>query len=253
MGQVIDNLVLNAQQAMPLGGTVTIEVTNADIGEGADPQLPAGPYVTTRITDTGTGIPPTMLDRIFDPFFTTKNKGSGLGLATCYSIVQKHDGTIRVASTVNKGTTFTVWLPASASTVQDTVSTHANAHTGTGVFLVMDDEEFVRDVADTMLTSMGYEVETFDKGEDVLDYMQKRRENKTPVTGILLDLTVPGAMGGKETITLLRKEGYDLPVFASSGYSEDPVIAHPRDYGFTDSIRKPYRKRELAALLQRHL
>jgi PAS domain S-box-containing protein len=252
IGQVIDNLVINAQEAMPLGGKIVISAKNAVMKEGEQLLLKAGMFIKLSIADTGIGIPADLLKNIFDPFFTTKQKGHGLGLATCYAIVQKHEGSIEVESVMGKGSTFHVFLPASQRVTVQAVSRAAVSHTGRGKILIMDDEPAIREVLGCFLKSMGYTTCEAKDGEEALRLYTEAAMSGSPIDGAFFDLTIPGGMGGKETVAQLRKHAPHLPVYASSGYSEDPVMARPAEYGFTDSIRKPYRKEELAAMLGRH-
>jgi PAS domain S-box-containing protein len=253
IGQVISNIVINAQQAMPLGGTITISAQNVNLAERAIAGMRAGAYVKLSIADTGAGIPPEHLTRIFDPFYTTKQKGNGLGLATCYSIIQKHDGCIEAESTVGKGSVFHIYLPAVEGEAAAPVARDAIAHRGSGAMLIMDDEDFIREIAAEMLHRMGYRVLEARDGAEAMRLCEELARTNEPFAGALFDLTIPGGMGGKETVAIVRKRFPDLPVFATSGYSEDPVMARPWQFGFTDSIRKPFRKRELEVMLQKHL
>ncbi len=249
IGQVINNIVLNAQQAMPLGGRITVSTETAAFRSEQHPVLKAGTYRKIAISDTGIGIPPELQRRVFDPFFTTKQKGNGLGLATSYSIVQKHHGTIEIESEAGNGSSFYIYLPATSSSVGSGEPEDRNAHKGSGKILIMDDIEMIRDIAGEMLEAMGYEVVVASDGREALETIQKEMSSASPVRAALFDLTIPGGMGGKETIQELRKTHPDLPVFASSGYSDDPVMSAPGEFGFTGSIQKPYRKRDLEALL----
>ncbi|MBF0367203.1 MAG: PAS domain S-box protein [Oligoflexia bacterium] len=263
IGQVIDNIVINAIQAMPLGGKLTIAAQNVTLKEVH--------YVQISFADTGSGIPSHILSRIFDPFFTTKSKGSGLGLATVYSIVKKHNGEITVESHLEKGTTFYVLLPAIAtfnqpqrqeqeeqpmSTTPDSRSDNDNDKEAKntiphGCILVMEDEIFLREIIEYMLTSIGYRVQFALNGEEALKLIKEAEEKNNPFVAAIMDLTIPGAMGGKDAILKLRERGSQLKVFVSSGYSDDPVMANPEKYGFNDKISKPFRKAELEALLKK--
>jgi PAS domain S-box-containing protein len=253
IGQVIGNIVINAQQAMALGGTIDISVNNISLEKGENPGLQAGNYLRVSIKDTGIGIPQEMLKRIFDPFFTTKQKGNGLGLATCYSIVQKHDGYIDVESVLGKGSTFHIYLPASHKGAVEEITQTTSQHRGTGNFLIMDDEDCMRETIGTLLAMMGYAVIKAKDGDEALRLCAEVKKQGTSICGALFDLTIPGGMGGSEAIVELRKTFPDLPVFASSGFSEDPTMARPTEFGFTDSIRKPFRKADLAQMLNKHL
>ncbi|MFZ2958786.1 MAG: PAS domain S-box protein [Candidatus Ozemobacteraceae bacterium] len=252
IGQVIDNLVINAQQAMPLGGRIVISAKNIVIKGGENRFLKAGMFIKLSITDTGIGIPPDLLKCIFDPFFSTKQKGHGLGLATCYAIVQKHDGCIDVESVMGKGSTFHVFLPASQHGTEQVVSQTPVSHKGSGRILILDDEPSIREILGSLLNGMGYTTLEAKDGEEALLRWTEAEDSGTHIDGAFFDLTIPGGMGGRETVVQLRKQYPNVPIYASSGYSEDPVMARPTEYGFTDSIRKPYRKDELATLLNRH-
>jgi len=253
IGQVIDNIVLNAQQAMPLGGTLTISVSNIYLNNDHDSSFPGGDYIRISIRDTGVGIPQDMLKRIFDPFFTTKQKGNGLGLATCYSIIQKHDGYIDVESVPGKGSTFNIFLPASQTGSLQDISQPASEHKGKGSILIMDDEDFMREIVVDMLHAMGYSSIVARSGEEALALCAEAVKKGLDVRAAFFDLTIPGGMGGKEAICPFREKFPGIPVFAASGFSEDPVMARPTDFDFTDSIRKPFKKNELAEMLNRHL
>ncbi|HOT26917.1 MAG TPA: PAS domain-containing protein [Candidatus Ozemobacteraceae bacterium] len=252
IGQVIDNIVINAQQAMPAGGRIVISAKNCVVKERENRLLKPGKFIRLSVADTGVGIPPEHLKCIFDPFFTTKQKGHGLGLATCYAIVQKHDGCIEVESVVGKGSTFHVFLPASQQNVVTEAVQTAVSHQGRGRILIMDDEPSIREILGRFLEGMGYTILEAKDGEEALQICAEAAKNGAPVDGAFFDLTVPGGMDTKEAIVRLRKAYPEMPVYASSGYSDDPVMAVPAEYGFTDSIRKPYRKEELVAMLNRH-
>ncbi|MBN1758272.1 MAG: PAS domain S-box protein [Chitinispirillaceae bacterium] len=248
--QVIDNLIINARDAMPRGGVITISAINATDHPAV---LSPGDYVYISISDQGTGIPPEHLAHIFDPFFTTKQKGSGLGLAVSYSIISRHDGTLTATSEHGKGTTMHLYLPAAKETAH-TLSTSTPTitdHKGDGTILLMDDEDYIRDIASAMLKSMGYDTVSATCGEETIRIFSEADASGKKFILTILDLTIPGGMGGKATMEKLRKIDPDCRIVASSGYSDDPIIAHPNDYGFTGSIRKPYRKAELSELLDK--
>lgn len=254
ISQVINNLIINADQAMPEGGTITIACENATLDPGNTLLLQSGRYVKIDVQDRGTGIREEHLNKIFDPYFTTKQKGSGLGLASAYSIVQRHNGRMTVESSLGEGTTFHVYLPA----VENDESTDASAKTdmlitGKGRILVVDDEEIVRDVAGEMLRTMGYEVDSASDGiEAIKRYMQARQSAK-PFHAVIMDLTMPGGMGGKETMEKLREIDPEVKTIVSSGYSQDEVMANFRDFGFIGVVGKPYKPSELGKALQQIL
>jgi PAS domain S-box-containing protein len=253
IGQVINNLVLNAQQAMPMGGSIIVSASNMYLTSENGVALPDGNYVRFSISDSGTGVPQTMLHRIFDPFFTTKQKGSGLGLTTAYSIIKKHDGTITVESSQDKGTTFHIYLPASEREVTTSATVDVPKHRGDGRILVMDDEEAIRETTKEMLARLGYTAECAANGQEAVELFHTAAIEGNPFKAVIMDLTIPGGIGGKEAIVMLRKVYPEVVAFVSSGYSNDPVLSHPEEFGFTDKIQKPFRLDELSHLLHRHL
>jgi PAS domain S-box-containing protein len=244
LSQVFNNLVINAVQAMSNGGEITIGAENDSY------KIKGKRCVKISVSDSGIGIPEPYSQKIFDPYFTTKQEGSGLGLATCFSIITKHDGIITFESTMGKGTTFYVYLPALE---QDRMADH-NAEMdvvhGSGRILVMDDEEVVREIAQAMLIELGYMVECAKNGSEAVDIYRKRMEEGTPFSAVIMDLTIPGGMGGKEAINLLLKNDPNVKAIVSSGYSTDPVMASYRDYGFVAVLSKPYLLQEMSTILQ---
>jgi len=253
IGQVIQNLMLNAIQAMPMGGLIEVSAENLSISEMEHPLLSKGTYVLISVKDEGIGIPQEMLPRIFDPFFTTKIKGHGLGLATTYSIVKRHDGTIGVDSTLGKGSTFRVYLPADSKAISDRIETIDVTHSGKGTILVMDDDSVIRTFLSKALESLGYSVVCKEDGRSTVDYFKEQAEKGTQPSAVWLDLTIPGGMGGKEVAEEVRKLNKEIPIFVSSGYADDPVIANPVHYGITASLSKPFRRVELMEMLERHM
>ncbi|HOW52005.1 MAG TPA: PAS domain-containing protein [bacterium] len=252
IGQVFNNIILNAQQAMPAGGVIEAAATAVSIDGGAHPTLAPGRYLRITIRDHGVGIPADIRPRIFDPFFTTKQKGSGLGLAISYSIVARHGGALEVESEPGKGSTFILYLPASDRTAAGQSAAAGAFHHGAGRILAMDDEEVILGILSPMLERLGYTtVCVKDGGAALWTFDEARREGR-PFAAVLLDLTVPGGMGGKEAVVELRKRDETVPIFVLSGYADDPVMADPRKYGFTDSIAKPFSLGDLARLLERH-
>jgi len=253
--QVIQNLVMNAMEAMPTGGTVTISAVNEVIPKVMNPSLPAGGcFVRIAIQDSGIGIPKERLSRIFDPYFTTKQRGSGLGLASSYSIVNNHEGIIEATSEVNKGSAFVIYLPGAKSSVAEEVAKAASSATCVPVrrvkVLVMDDEEMVRSVAKDMLIALGHEVECTADGNEAIEAFKAAREAGRPFDITILDLTVKRGMGGEETVRKLKEIDPAAKVIVSSGYSDDPVISDYRSYGFAAFLNKPYSTRELGDTLQ---
>jgi PAS domain S-box-containing protein len=253
IGQVIDNIVINAQQAMPMGGKITViarNVVKEPVKSGAQSHG-GGKFIEIAIKDKGIGISKEMLGKIFDPFFTTKSKGHGLGLATVHSIVVRHDGWIEVESKPGQGTTFHVFLPASKMTISAPVESHKGQHQGNGKALVMDDEDFIRESTGAMLESMGYEVAMAQDGQEAISLLTRIIKEGNSLALAILDLTIPGGMGGLETIAEIRKIDEKVIAVVSSGYGDDPVVADPSKYGFSAAIVKPFRKNELVELLKR--
>ncbi len=246
MTQAIGHIVINGHQAMPDGGTIRIKAENSIVGTSAD-NLPAGKYIDISITDEGNGIPDENLNKIFDPYFTTKQKGSGLGLAVCYSVIKNHKGHIKVESTLGVGTTFHIYLPVFEGHQYD----RKNAEEGTfsasgGKILVMDDEDSIREMMGDILSSYGYVVDFARNGEEAVSLYQ---DNAYDVA--ILDLTIPGGMGGKETMKELLKIDPRAKVIVSSGYSSDPIMSDFKQYGFRGVIAKPYRIEELEEVIER--
>ncbi|MBN2442361.1 MAG: PAS domain S-box protein, partial [Spirochaetales bacterium] len=252
IAQVIDNLIINAKQAMPDGGSINVKTNNRTFGENEHAKLKAGNYVCISITDTGKGIPVEIQDRIFDPFFSTKEIGQGLGLSMCYSIVMRHDGIIEFKTDPGKGSTFYVYLPAVTVQVASLASDNSNKnHKGSGFVIVMDDEEAMLESMQICLESFGYKVICTKNGKDTLNILSGLINAGSEIKGMLLDLTIAGGMSGKEVISEIRRLDSEIPVIVMSGYSEDPIMAQPSDYGFTDSICKPFRHSELIEKLNR--
>ncbi|WP_167881193.1 hybrid sensor histidine kinase/response regulator [Leptospira gomenensis] len=247
--QVIENIVINSVQSMPLGGTIQVSAKNVFLNSENSLRLKEGKYVKISIKDSGIGIPKDLLPRIFEPFFTTKQKGTGLGLATSYSIVQKHDGTIEVDSKLGIGSTFHIFLPVSKNEIPSSNPNRENDHTGLGKILIMDDEEFILEIFADMLRQMGYETVNAKNGNEAIDLFLSAKNSEEPFDALIFDLTIPGGMGGEKTISEIRKYDADVIAVASSGYSEDPVISSPKEFGFSASLRKPFRKNDLAELL----
>jgi len=253
ISQVINNLIINAVQAMPEGGMIEIACNNIFVpGEDSLP-LKDGKYIRLSISDSGAGIPKENLARIFDPYFTTKNEGKGLGLAMVYSIVRNHEGHITAASTPGEGTTFTIYLPAAEAAVVECKVDEIRMVDGIGRVLVMDDEEHIRDVTGEMLDYIGYDVAFAKDGTQAVELFVQARESVQPFTAVIMDLTIPGGRGGKETIKLLREIDPEVKAIVSSGYSNDPIMSDYKAYGFSGVITKPYKVTELRKVLHKVL
>jgi signal transduction histidine kinase/ActR/RegA family two-component response regulator len=251
ISQVINNLVINADQAMPDGGLLKVTAHNATINRKHNLPIQDGKYVVIGIEDQGTGIAPEHVSRIFDPYFTTKRQGSGLGLATSYSIIRNHDGCVRVESELAKGSTFYVYLPASEKDVRPQEKNCGVEKRMSGKILIMDDEQMVRDVASEMLSHMGHRVVCATNGREALHYYGDALKANTPFDAVIIDLTVPGSMGGLETLKELLKMDPCVKAIVSSGYSNNPVMSQFSRYGFKGVVTKPYNFDELNAVLAR--
>ncbi len=251
MSQVVNNLVINADQAMPKGGTIKIRAENATVGPEQALPLKGGQYVKVSFEDQGIGIPEEHLPKIFDPYFTTKQKGSGLGLATSFSIVRNHEGHITVESELGVGTTFYVYLPASQKELPTQKKEEEKLLVGRGRVLVMDDEEMVRSVAGRMLRHVGYQVDFARDGAEAIELYQEALECGQPFEVVLMDLTIPGGMGGKEAIKKLLEIDPGVKAIVSSGYSNDPIMSEFKRYGFRGVVAKPYEIVELSKTVDR--
>ena len=248
MSQVIQNLVINARHAMPAGGEINIACENiADITTETALSLEGEEYIKITIADHGCGIPEKYLDKIFDPYFSTKQQGSGLGLAITHSIITKHDGHISVRSKPDEGTMFTIYLPASAEqkSKDSEEETKKTEKTARATILVMDDEEMIQDLVKKMLSLLGHEVLLAKDGEDAITIFGKHQSSDAPVDVIIMDLTIPGGMGGKEAIKEILKIDPEAKAIVSSGYANDPVMANYGKYGFKAAISKPFEMDQL--------
>jgi PAS domain S-box-containing protein len=251
INQVIQNLVINSLQAMEEGaGIIKVTAENAEIIDSRELLLDPGRYVKITVTDQGPGIPAEIIDRIFDPFFTTKERGSGLGLASCYSIISKHHGNISVQSEEGRGTSFFLYLPASDEEPAPLIDeTPTDAVRVRGRVMVMDDEELVRTVTKNMLEFKGYEVELAKDGMEAIEKYQQAIKNRKPFDVVVMDLTIPGGMGGREAISNLLVVDPKARAIVVSGYSNDPVMADFKGHGFRKVISKPFKLEELTAVI----
>ncbi len=250
ISQVIANMAVNADQAMPNGGMLQVSCENFHYTTSTTPQirdLPPGDYIQIKIKDQGVGIPEQYLDRVFDPYFTTKPKGNGLGLATCYSIVKNHSGLITVESEVHVGTTFDIYLPAALNeelpAEQPTAFTQAM--TGSGRVLVVDDEDAIRTLVNFTLTRLGYQVAQAATGIEGVNIYSEKFKAGERFDVVILDLTLPGGMGGKEVLKRLIEIDPTVNAIVSSGYATDATMSRYQDFGFRGVITKPYEAAEL--------
>jgi signal transduction histidine kinase/ActR/RegA family two-component response regulator len=245
IGQVIQNITLNADQSMPQGGNVTFSLQNIT----AESEKPAGlekrECVLISISDDGHGIPQELRERIFDPYFTTKDKGSGLGLATSYSIVRNHGGIIVLEPRPGKGSTFRIYLPAALGKIQEEEPVSVSAKVSSAKVLVMDDEETIREVAGNLLRALGHECEFAERGESAVAMFKAARDEGRPFDLVLLDLTIRGGMGGAETIQKLRTIDPEVKAIVSSGYSDEAVLSDYQNWGFKIFLKKPYQLEDL--------
>ncbi len=251
MGQGIHNLTINAIQAMPEGGTVYIRAENIIARARQILPLRDGRYVKISVQDHGVGMPREVVSKIFDPYFTTKERGSGLGLAVTHSAVQRHGGHLTVETELGEGTTFHIYLPASDKDTVPADSVKEKPVTGEGKVLIMDDDEMVRKVAREILSQSGYGVETVEDGAEAVERYRQEKESGAPFDVVIMDLTIPGKMGGKEAIRKLLKYDPGVKAIVSSGYSFDPVMAEYKEYGFVDVLRKPYKSTDLSRVVRR--
>jgi len=248
ISQVLNNLIINATHAMSEGGILQVYCGNVNVDQ-SDLPLAKGDYVLISIMDHGTGISKKHLSKIFDPYFTTKKKGSGLGLSTTYSIVRSHGGHITVESDLGIGTTFTIYLPAAVEATPRPFAEKERFVKGKGRILVMDDEEAVREVARGMLETLGYSVTLAKDGTEAIDVYQAAMASGMPFDSVLMDLTVPGGMGGMEAIKRILEIDSKVKAIVCSGYSSDMVMANPGSFGFRAVVSKPYSLRQLGSTI----
>jgi PAS domain S-box-containing protein len=252
IGQVVQNLVINAEQAMPGGGFMRISAKNFENLDGSMGILP-GRYIKIIVSDQGCGIPPEQQTKIFDPYYTTKEHGSGLGLSVAYSIVIKHGGYMSVDSTVGLGSVFTLMLPASSEFLEYGGSDEAVQPMASGRVLIMDDDEHIRNVSKRMLVAMGFEPVTSRDGLEAIAHFREASDNGRPFDAVILDLTIPGGMGGLECLKALMIIDPCVRAIVSSGYSNDPIISEYKNYGFKGFIAKPYRADDIRLMIEKVL
>ncbi len=249
INQVINNLIINAQHAMPDGGSIQVGAKNVILEEGNNLNLPQGEYVEVNVKDSGGGIPKEHLQKIFDPFFTTKEHGSGLGLASSFSIVKQHNGHITVDSKVNEGSTFTIYLPAIKESPSELEDKEFNLKRGEGNVLIMDDELKIRETLSEMITQLGYNPILAKNSSEAIKIYNESVESGDRLDAVILDLTIPGDIGGKETLKKLLDINPNLKAIVSSGYSENGGISNYDKYGFKAFMPKPYNINNVSKVL----
>ncbi len=253
ISQVINNLIINAKQAMPGGGVIAVgvcEVSQLQTMAQYGLQIRPGRYLKISISDQGAGIPPEYVDKIFDPYFTTKETGTGLGLTSCYSIVKNHTGLITMTSAINLGTTFEIYLPVTEKRSYVDATPLTSGPNGHGKILIMDDEEIIREMAVKILSKFGYTVESANEGEDAIKKYSEAMKKNVPFDVVILDLTIPGGMGGKEAISKLRELDENVVLIVSSGYSNDAIMAQPEKFGVAAVLTKPYTIETMSGVIQ---
>jgi len=260
ISQVIQNIIINAKHAMPEGGKIIISGANITNAAAKETLLNTHDrhFVKITITDTGRGISPDIIDKIFDPYFTTKQEGSGLGLAICYSIIRKHNGYLTVQSEPGQGTTFILHLPANPASAIPAAAVNQAAESPAAPLpsarvMVLDDEQIIRDIVKAQLTALGHEAVLVADGAEAIRVYEELQDAGTPVDLVIMDLTIPAGMGGKEAAQRLLQKHPDARFIVSSGYSDDPVMADFRDYGFRAALSKPYNLEQLQQGIQEAL
>lgn len=249
ISQVINNLIINAVHSMPDGGIIQLSAENTMVDANDGLSLDAGRYLKISVKDQGIGIKEENLLKIFDPYFTTNQTGTGLGLATAYSIIKRHDGQMTVESKPDVGTTFHIYLPASEKEIPEPTEEGERLLEGRGRVLLMDDEESVRKIAGQMLQRLGYEVQCAKDGVEGIALYEKAKESGEPFDAVIMDLTIPGGMGGKDAVRNLLKIDPEVKAIVSSGYSNDQIMSNFKEFGFSGMVAKPYKLHELGEAL----
>jgi len=255
ISQGLNNIILNAIQSMDASGVIAISATNTTVTEESCLPVLKGNYIKISISDQGKGISKESLNKIFEPYFSTKENGTGLGLASSYSIIKNHNGHIFVDSVVGKGSTFDIFLPAEGKTIQGKNKKIRNQKisyaSNKGKILIMDDEEIILKTTGALLKNIGYDVTLSKNGKEAIEIYKDNFNKNIPFDAILMDLTIPGGMGGKEAVAQILEFDPKAKVVVSSGYSNDPVMANYKDYGFYDIAVKPYTIEILSKIFER--
>ena len=251
IGQVIESLVANARQAMPLSGTLEVSIAKIQINIGAALPLSVGTYTKISLKDSGVGIPLENMPKLFDPFFTTKSGGTGLGLASSFSIVKRHGGHLDIESELGRGTVCHIYIPHDEEALAEPRNMTSNRPTRQGRILVMDDEDSVRRVTCSLLMRLGYEVVPAAEGSEAIEIYRRTMTSGNRFAFVILDLTVPGGLGGRETLASIHEMDPNVIAIATTGYSNDPILANPEAYGFRAGLAKPYSRQEFIGLIGR--
>lgn len=254
INQVLNNITINACQAMPNGGKIVVGCENVEIKHKDAIGLKQGLYVKISIKDFGIGMPDENIEKIFDPYFTTKDEGSGLGLATCYSIIKRHNGKITVESKLGEGSVFCIYIPVLKKEPykckESVLQANGKKELRKGRILIMDDETMIRNLLSEMLRYSGFEVVASKDGAEAIELYKKAIEAEQTFDAVVMDLTVPGGMGGREAMEIIKKIDSNAKVIVSSGYSNDPIMGNYKKYGFSGVIEKPYKVDQLISVLQ---
>ncbi len=253
VSQALHNIILNASQAMPEGGEIEIKISNLDANEAVKLGFDPEEYLRIDISDSGVGIPQDSIHKIYDPYYTTKDQGTGLGLASTFSIIKNHKGYIRVKSEVGEGTTFSVFLPArKGEKIMNTVS-DSDVSGGEGLILLMDDDKMVREACKELIEFLGYSVISTNEGAKAVEKYRELHDKGAAPDLVILDLTVPGGMGGKGALREIKKINPEVRAIATSGYSTDPILSDFAEFGFSASINKPFSMEQLAGVIKKLL
>ena len=251
ISQVIQNLVLNSINAMPDGGEIRISCSNCSdtqLIKGLD--IPPGHYIKITVSDSGRGIPAEIIDKIFEPYFSANSSGSGLGLTIVHSIISKHGGAITVESEEGRGATFSILLPASTQAEEKPFQKPGSQNTiREALILVMDDDSMIRAMARDVLNIHGHEVLEASHGKQAIEIYQQHMDSGRPVDVVIMDLTIPGGMGGREAAVKLLEMDPSATLVVASGYSSDPVMANYKEYGFKAALVKPYKLNDLVSII----